>query len=167
MAKYSKYGGMKSKSFKLKNRINGISPYIFLTLFGTFIWILTYISIYFYKEFILCYIKSHIKFEGKDYLLNLKEYKSYLPRIFVFNLIIIFFWIIIFLMNSDYRLYIIKSGFICFITLYIVYWCFYHKTNKAKNGFFDDYYTIINFIKNEYFNKYKKDINDDAKEKKE
>ena len=167
MLNFGKNRRIKPKSFKVKSGINGISSYIFLSIFGTLLWILTYICLYFYKEFFLCYIKSHIKFKGKSYLLNLKEYKSYLPRIFIFNFILVFLWVIILFMNSEYRNYIIKSGFICFIILYIIYWSVYYKNNKSQQGFFDDFYTIFHFIKNEFLNKKDNDITDDKKEKKE
>ena len=164
MPRHDKYGRKAIKPLKFSLSLNGISLYIFLSIFGTIIWSLTYICLFFYKEFFLCYVKSHIKFEGKSYLLNLKEYKKYLPRIFIFNLIIIFFWIIIFFLNDIYKLYILKSGFISFIIIYITYWWFYYKNkNYEKKNFFDDYYTIINYIKNEWLNK----NNNDSKKKKE
>ena len=154
MPKYNKYVKKEIKSLKFPKGIHGITPTIFLSLFGTIIWVLTYICLYFYKEVFLCYIKSHIKFEEKSYLMKIKEYKSYLPRIFVFNLIIGFFWIITFFMNNEYRLLIIKGGFICFVILYIIFWSLYYKNGYNKNiSFFDDFYTIFNFIKKEWLNK--------------
>ena len=168
MTKYVKYGRKEKKSSNFTRRIQGITPYIFLSLFGTMIWILTYICLYFYKEVFLCYIKSHIKFEEKSYLMKIKEYKSYLPRIFIFNLIIIAFWIITFFMRDEYRFYIIKGGFICFAIFYVIFWILYYKYNHNKGGFFDDLYIIFNFIKKEWFNENNNDSdNDNIKEKKE
>ena len=114
------------------------------------------------------YIKSHIKFEEKSYLMKIKEYKSYLPRIFIFNLIIIAFWIITFFMRDEYRFYIIRGGFICFIIFYAIFWILYYKYNYNKAGFFDDFFIIFNFIKKEWFNENNNDSdNDNIKEKKE
>ena len=168
MSKYIKSQRKEKKSLNFTKRMHGITPYIFLTIFGAIMWILTYICLYFYKEVFLCYIKSHIKFEEKSYLMKIKEYKSYLPRIFIFNLIIIVFWMITFFMKDEYRFYIIKGGFIFFVIIYIIFWSFYYKFNYNKTGFFDDFYIIFNFIKKEWFNENDNiNDNDDTKEKKE
>ena len=165
MPKYHRYGRKETKSLKFPKKIDGIIPMIFLSLFGTVIWILKYICLYFYKEVFLCYIKSHIKFEGKSYLMKIKEYKSYLPRIFIFNLILVFFWIITFFMNNEYKLFIIKGGFICFVIFYIIFWSCYYKYSYNKTGFFDDFIIIFNFIKKEWFNQNDTALNDNTKEK--
>ena len=147
-----KYGRTETKSLKFSNCIHMILPYIFLSLFGTFLWTLTYICLYFYKELLLCYIKTHIKFEGKSYLINLKEYKRYIPRILIFNLILIFLWLITLLMKNDKKFYIIKSGFILFSIIYILGWTIYYRKNINNNGFFEDFHTIKNYIRNKLFN---------------
>ena len=147
-----KYGIKETKSLKFANFIHLILPYIFLTLFGTLLWTLTYICLYFYKELLLCYIKTNIKFEGKSYLLNLKEYKRYIPRILIFNLILIFLWLIALLMINDRKIYIIKSGFILFVIIYILGWSIHYKKSMDNNGFFDDFITIKNYLRNKLFN---------------
>ena len=162
---YFKYGRKESTSLKIARGLHTIMPYFFSSLFGTIIWTLTYISLYFYKELVICYIKTNIKFEGKSYLINLKEYKQYLPRIFIFNIVLIAFWLITLLMKNDWKFYIIKSGFFFFIIIYIFGWTYYYKNNGIKNGFFDDFYTIINYIKSELLHKNNDDIVNDKKNK--
>jgi L-asparagine transporter-like permease len=155
-----------TKSLKFAKCIRSIIPYIFTSLFGTFIWSVTYIILYFYFHLFVCYIKTNIKFEGKDYLLNLKEYKQHLPRILVLTLIIISFWIIIFFLNDDWKFYIIKSGFGFFILIYIIYWNIYYKKSYQKSGFFDDFYTIFNYIKNNLIKRNNNDIDSNKYSKK-
>ena len=146
-----KYGKTETKSLKFANCIHLILPYIFSSLFGTFLWTLTYLCLYFYKELLLCYIKTNIKFEGKSYLLNLKEYMRYIPRILIFNLILIFLWLITILMKNDRKFYIIKSGFILFVMIYIIGWSIYYRKSVNNNSFFDDFLTIKNYLRNKFF----------------
>ena len=153
-----------TKSLKFAKAIQFIMPYIFLTLLGTIIWSLTYMCLYFYKELILCYIKKSIKFEGISYYEKIKEYKKYMKNFLVFNSVIIFFWFIILFTNEEWRLYIIKSGFIMFILLYIIGWSTYYKYYCYKNDFFDDFYCFMNYFKSE-ISKYK--ISSSKKEKKD
>ena len=158
-----KYGKAETKSLKFANFIHLILPYIFLSLFGTFLWALTYICLYFYKELLLCYIKTDIKFEGKSYLLNLKEYKQYIPRILIFNLILIFLWLITLLMKNDMKFYIIKSGFVLFVIIYIIGWNVYYRKSMDNNSFFDDFHTIMNYLGNKLFNNEFKNENTKSK----
>ena len=154
-----------TKSLKFAKIIHAIIPYIFLSLLGTILWSLTYVCLYFYKEVLLCYIKIPIKFEGQSYLNKLKEYKTFLPRVILFNFILIFFWLIILLSHNEWKFYIIKSGFIFFIIFFVVYWCYYYKYYNYKNDFFDDYYYIMNYFKNKVFNKNENNKNKDIKAK--
>ena len=136
-----------TKSQIFANAVHMIMPYLFLSFLGTIIWSMTYICLYFYKELLLCYIKSMIKFEGVSYYQKLKEYKKYITNFLVFNLIIIVFWIIILFTNEEWRIYIIKSGFIAFILIYIFGWIYYYKYYNYNNNYFDDLFIIMNFIK--------------------
>ena len=137
------------KSLKFAKIVHGIMPYIFLSIFGAIIWSLTYMCIYFYKELMLCYIKSSIKFEGISYYEKLVEYKKHIHKFLLFNLIIIFFWLIILFTNEEWRLFIIKTGFIIFIMIYIIGWTIYYKYYSYTNDFFDDYFCFKNYIKKE------------------
>ena len=137
-----------TKSLKFAKAIHFIMPYIFLTILGTVIWSLTYICLYFYKELLLCYIKSSLKFEGISYYEKIKEYKRHMKKILIFNSIIIFFWIVILFTNEEWRLYIIKSGFFMFILIYIIGWTIYYKYYCYNNDFFNDFYCFMNYFKN-------------------
>ena len=161
----AKYGIEETKSLKFARIVHAIIPYIFTSLFGTFLWSLTYICLYFYKELLLCHIKTNIKFEGKSYLLNLKEYKQYLPRILIFNLILIILWVITLLMKNDWKFYIIKSGFFFFVIIYITGWSIYYKNNSINNSFFEDFYTIWNYIRSNSNNELCNNNNDKVKKK--
>ena len=140
---------IETKSQKFARIIHEIMPYIFLSLLGTIIWSLTYICLYFYKELLLCYIKSSIKFEGISYKEKIKEYKKFMPKFLILNSVIIGFWLVILFTNEEWRLYIIKSGFLIFIIAYITSWTIYYKYYYYKNDFFDDYYCFMNYIKKE------------------
>ena len=148
--RYSK----ETKSQKFARIVHEIMPYIFLSLLGVIIWSLTYMCLYFYKELLLCYIKSSIKFEGISYVEKIKEYKNFMPKFLLLNSVIICFWLIILFTNEEWRTYIIKSGFLIFIIIYIISWTIYYKFYYYKNDFFDDYFYLVNYIKNEIF-KYK------------
>ena len=139
-----------TKSLKFAKAVHFIMPYIFLSFIGTIIWSLTYICLYFYKELLLCYIKKSIKFEGISYYEKLKEYKKHIKKIFIFNLIVIFFWCVIFFIKEEFRFYIIKSGFFIFIVGYIISWTIYYKKYSYINDYFDDFYTFMNYIKKEF-----------------
>ena len=156
---------METKSLKFAKAVHFIMPYIFLSFLGSIIWSLTYICLYFYKELLLCYIKRNIKFEGISYYEKIKEYKKHLSKILIFTFIVIFFWIIILFTNEEFRLYIIKSGFIIFIIIYIFGWSVYYKYYSYSNDFFEDFYFFINYIKKEYISKFKSFFNNNKKEK--
>ena len=143
MGRYQK----ETKSLKFAKIVHGIMPYIFLSLLGCIIWSLTYILLYFYKELIICHIKSSIKFEGISYYEKIKEYKKYMNKILILNLVIIAFWLIIFYTNEEWRVYIIKSGFFLFIMIYIIGWTIYYKFYSYKNDFFDEFLFFFNYFK--------------------
>ena len=136
-----------TKSLKFARIVHGIMPYIFLSLLGTIVWSMTYICLFFYKELLLCYMKRTIKFEGVSYYEKLKEYKKHMKKFFTFNFIIISFWFIILFTNEEWRIYIIKSGFIIFIMMYIIGWSYHYKYYSYKNDFFDDFIFIINYFR--------------------
>ena len=142
-----------TKSLKFARMVHGIMPYFFLTILGTIVWSMTYICLYFYKELLLCYMKRTIKFEGVSYYEKLKEYKRHMNKFLTFNFIIITFWLIILFTNEEWRIYIIKSGFIIFIIIYIIGWSYHYKYYSYKNDFFDDFIFIKNYIKNEFLKK--------------
>ena len=81
-----------------------------------------------------------IKFEGVSYYQKLKEYKKYMKNFFVFNTVIIMFWLIILFTNEAWRLYIIKSGFIVFILIYVFGWTIHYKYYSYKNDYFDEFF---------------------------
>ena len=153
-----------TKSLKFARIVHEIIQYMSLAILGTIIWSLTYICLYFYKELFLCYIKRNIKFEGVSYYEKLKEYNKRKYNILIFNAIIIFFWIIILFTNEEWRNYIIRSGFIIFIFIFIVGWTIYYKYYTYTNDFFDDYVYIFNYIKANTIDRLK---NIYSKEKKE
>ena len=154
-----------TKSLKFARIVREIMPYIFLALLGTIIWLLTYVILYFYKELLLCYIKRTIKFEGISYYEKLKEYKKNMSKFLIFNSIIVMFWLIILFTNEEWRFYIIKSGFIFFILIYIIGWTVYYKFYSYTNDFFDEFYFFVNYINKEYISKYNI-FNSNKKEKK-
>ena len=143
-----------TKSLIFARTIREIMPYLFLTILGCVIWSLTYAILFFYKELLLCYIKRTIKFEGISYYEKLKEYKKHMKNFFIFNAIIIMFWLIILFTNEEWRFYIIKSGFISFVLFYVFGWTIYYKRYSYTNDFFDEFFFFINYINKEFISKY-------------
>jgi hypothetical protein len=122
-----------------------IGPYIALGIIGFILWLVSYMIIFFYKDFLVTHLKRET---DRGYYYKYLEYVRIIKPISWFSLIISSFWIVLMILMKEWRWYTISVGCYLFSLTYICYLIKYYFLNKNDFDLFDDYIFLMNKIRN-------------------
>ena len=116
--------------------IRPAGPYFGLGFIGVLLWLLTYMIMYFYRDFLVTHLKKE---SDRGYYYKYLEYKKFSQHVFGFSFIVFFFWIVILLVLNEWRFYMFTVGGFFFLIFYVCYLVKYYLIDKNDFDFFDDW----------------------------
>lgn len=121
---------------KLYLYLRPIGPYIALGILGIILWMLSYMIIFFLKDFLVTYLKKET---DRGYYYKYLEYTRFAKPVFYFSLIVSSFWIILVIILKEWRWFTFSTGCFFFTILYMGYLFKYYLIEKHDFDLFDDY----------------------------
>ena len=121
---------------------------------GTILFFISYAIFIFFKDLLITYARRNDRFE-RGYYYKYIEYIPYIKPVSIFTVIITCFWTVVLFL--EWRMFIIKSGFILFSIGYVISLIYHYVINKNHFDLFDDYIWIYNKLKRPNTETVKKD----------
>jgi hypothetical protein len=127
------------------------APYVGLAFIGSILVLSTYAIFFFFKDVFIAYMRK----EDRSYLYKLVTLRPHIKLISYFTVIITIFWVVVLFL--DWRWYIIGSGFLVFMFIYLSVFINYYLIEGNKFDYFDELIWLYGRIKKNKEQKLKKD----------
>jgi hypothetical protein len=121
-----------------------VGPYVALGILGFILWAVTYMILFFYKDFLITYLKKET---DRGFYYKYLEYSRIIKLISWFSIIISSFWIVLIIFMKDWRWYTISIGCFLFSTFYLCYLFKHYVYDNQEFDLFEDYIFLFNKMK--------------------